>query len=852
MSTAEPTDAPPPSVVEATWDRIAWRAEHHGRAWLRARRADADRLLADHGVSYDPPSVADERSAAVDARDDQSASDRRGRWSLDPVPLVVDEADWRAVARGVAQRARLLDAMADDLYGPRRLLAERTVPPELVLSHPRFTRGASGIALGDRHLVTVSTDLVRRADGGWAVMADQTERSVGAGYAMENRRVVAQVLAGPYRESSIRRIGPYFHALRRSLQELAPRPADTPRVVLLSGGPATRTAYDQAFTAVLLGFPLVEGDDLVVEEGRVWMQTMDRLEPVDVILRGVDTNLCDPLELSGSSTFGVPGLLQAARRGDVAVVNGLGSGVLEHPGLAAYLPKVARALLGEDLLLPSLDTWWCGDDQQRSHVLANLDSLVLRPALAGPEGAVVLGSELSEAQRDHVRRRIEAVPHAWVGQEAADPEPTPTLVDDLLEDRPAWIRSFAVARGDEYQVMSGGLARSTPVWPSLTGADHAVVAKDVWVVTSERYEAGEPFAQHLLANTSFGVQSGISPRAAEDLFWYGRYAERAQGTARLLRAAVDRHNDLQHSTDADAPATLAALHRIVTTVIDGRRAEPDAGSVGWPQGSHGDLAPFVVDRFRTGAVAATVWRMTESANAVRDQLSGDTWSAMSSIERTLGRLRARASGELSDGRGIDLPYALDRLLEAFLALDGLAGESMVRDVGWRLMQVGKRIERAQHLVVVLTAALAQRMTSIVAASVFESVLLAEESIFTYRRRYATRPTGPAAVEILVSDRTNPRSLGYQLQHLALDLQGVPSRRSVEPISGVVASLERELDAIDVAMSDPDASDSTATALGALERAGLDLRRLADEVLATHGLAAPPRRGLDFALSGAGR
>ena len=345
-----------------------------------------------------------------------------------------------------------------------------------------------------------------------------------------------------------------------------------------------------------------------------------------------------------------------------------------------------------------------GTTSNGRHVLANLESLVLRPSLSGPEGAVVLGWELSEAQRDHVRRRIDAVPHAWVAQEAAEPGPTPTLVDDRLEDRPAWIRAFAVARGDEYQVMSGGLARSTPVWPSPTDADSPVVAKDVWVVTAERYETGEPFAEHLLANTSFGVQSGISPRAAEDLFWFGRYAERAQGTTRLLRAAVDRHNDLQHSTDADAPATLAAIHRIVTTVIDGRPAETAANSNGWPDGSHGDLAPLVVDRFRGGTVAGTVWRMTESASSVRDQLSGDTWLAMSSIERTLGRLRSRVSGELSDGRGIDLPYALNRLLEAFLAIDGLAGESMVRDVGWRLMQVGKRIERAQRLVVVLTAA----------------------------------------------------------------------------------------------------------------------------------------------------
>ena len=618
--------------------------------------------------------------------------------------------------------------------------------------------------------------------------------------------------------------------------------------------PAARTAYDQAFTAVLLGFPLVEGDDLVVEEGRVWMQTMDRLEPVDVIVRYVDTDLCDPLELSGSSTFGVPGLLQAARRGDVAVMNGLGSGVAEHPALAAYLPKVARALLGEDLLLPSIDTWWCGDDQQRNHVLANLDSLVLRPALAGPEGAVIVGSELSEAQRDHVRRRIDAVPHAWVGQEAVEPASTPSIVEDRLEDRPAWLRTFAHARGDEYQVMSGGLARSTPVWSSATASDGPTsVAKDVWIVTSERYESGETFAEHVIANTSFGVQSGISPRAAEDLFWFGRYAERAQSNVRLLRATVDRRSDLQHSTDADAPATLAAMHRIVTSVIDGVPSEPDpTDGRGWPGGSHGDLAPYVVDRFRIGTVASTVWHLTEAASSVRDQLSGDTWLAMGSLERMLGRLRARTLGEVSDGRGVDLPYALDRLLEAFLAIDGLAGESMVRDVGWRLMQVGKRIERSQHVVATLIAALSERLGANATATVLESVLVAEESIITYRRRYATRASAPAVVDLLVGDRTNPRSLGYQLTHLAIDLKGVPSRRSVEPISSLLAELEREVDAIDLAVGDPADGASVDLALLALERAAGELRRLADEVLATHGLAAPPRRGLDFDLSGVGR
>ena len=754
--------------------------------------ADTRRLLADEGVTYRPP-----------GEDEQP-------WALDPLPLQLSAATWAELEAGIAQRALLLDHLLADLYGPRRTLRTGLLPVEVVLGHPGYVHGWARATPRPRELFLAGTDLVRTPEG-WRVLGDRVQAPSGAGYALANRRIVARVLAAVRRDVQIRRLGPFFDAMRRGLEDLAP--ADRARVVLLTPGPQSETAYEQALLASRLGFPLVLASELTVREGRVWQRTMGgagRLEPVDVILRRVDAAWCDPLDLRQDSRLGVPGLLEAARLGTVAVVNGLGSGVAENPGLLPFLPAAAEALLDEPLALAGAATWWCGDSVGRSHVLAHLADLLVKPIARGEGRATVDAASLTTAERAELAARIEAEPHAWIGQEPQRQSTTPVVAaDGSLDARPLVLRTFAVAVGGAFRVLAGGLAES--------GVRGDTVAKDVWV-------SGATVAAPVSVPAA-GAAAALSPRVAADLFWLGRYAERAEGTARLLRAVADRFADLRSTPEPAGGEALAVLLRAATTVTTTPAGTP--------------LHTLITDRELAGSLAYAVHRLTGAAQAVREQLSTDTWLVLGRLESVLGEVTATG----------DVSVALSRVLEGLLALAGLAAESHVRDAGWHLTDAGKRVERAQHVAALIAATLCSPGLPAADALVRESVLIAAESLITYRRR---RRTGiDAVLELLITDPENPRSIGYQADRLRQDIAHVPG-----PDGGVLGALvviERRLAGLrpaDLSRIGPDGSRDRlrSTLLGL----GHDLTRFADVLEGARFAPAAPLRPLGPATVGGGR
>lgn len=705
--------------VRPEWAALADQVRRTGPAALAT---ETRRLVADEGVTYRPPGEEEQP------------------WALDPLPLPLDAATWTMLENAVAQRARLLDLLLADLYGPRRTLRTGLLPVEVVLGHPGFVPGwaRDPAAPPRRELFLAATDLTRTPDG-WCVLGDRVQAPSGAGYALANRRVVTRVLPAVRRRQRVARLGPFFDAMRRGLEELAPG-SDRPRVVLLTPGPQSETAYEQALLAARLGFPLVLGSELTVRDGRVWHATLQQPEPVDVILRRVDAAWCDPLDLRQDSQLGVPGLLEAARSGTVAVVNGIGSGVAENPGLLPFLPALAQALLDEPLALHAAQTWWCGDDRSRAHVLARLPELLVKPIARGDDRATVDGALLDAAARAELAARIEAEPYAWVGQEPQRQSTVPVVGEAGLTARPLVLRTFAVAAGDGVRVLAGGLAEA--------GTSGNTVAKDVWVLG--RATVGPtPVATTAPLDAEPGT---LSPRVAADLFWLGRYAERAEDTARLLRAVSDRLTDFQTSPDSAGGGALDVLLRATAAVT------------ATPEGT--DLFALVTDRNRPGTLAYAVHRLTGAAQAVREQLSTDTWLV-------LGRLDTVLEVLATDGPdSADVSRALSRVLEGLLALAGLAAESLVRDAGWCLLDAGRRVERAQHVVGLVGAALCQPAGP-ADPLVQESVLIIAESVITHRRRQ--RDGVDAVLELLVTDRSNPRSIAFQLARLREDLAGVPGR-----------------------------------------------------------------------------
>lgn len=836
----------PTGEVRGPWARVAASLDELGLSELQERRRESDRLLDEDGVTFD---------GGDGERPGDRPAERPGpgrRWSLDPVPALLTSEEWGAIEEGVVERTELLNLVLADLYGPRDLLRQGLVPAELVFSDPAFLRPCDGIALvGPVQLVTAGFDLARGPDGAHVVLTHRAQAPAGAGYALQNREVTSRVFPSLYRDSEVHRLAPFFRTLRNALVAAAPPEVDDPRIVVLTPGPRASTAFEHALLARHLGYTLVEGADLTVRRGRVWLRSLGRHEPVHVILRRLDPEFCDPVELRPDSQLGVPGLVDACRRGTVSVVNPLGAGVLENPGLVPFLPAVARALLGHDLRLRSTEAWWCGDDDGRSHVLAHLDRMVLRQVGRLPDGRVpppIEGPMLTAAQRDDLAARIAAEPRRWTGTEVVELGTTPTLTRNGLESRPSVLRTFTVARGDSFAAMPGGLTRVLPEPGAHVTAPAALTAKDTWVLASEPERLTGFWLQAGPAVEAVAPEGSMSSRAAENLFWLGRYAERAETLIRLLRVIGDRRNDFQHGTNPAGRASLAVLLHALAWVTETEPGYDDPGPVPGElpsaAASGDELRSLVVDAERPGSVAYSVRRLVDAAQTVRDQLSTDTWPILTALDHEL--LGPAAS---TYPRGVGRA-TLGRALQALMALSGLTAEGMVRDPGWYFMEAGRRLERGLGLALLLDATVTTSRDTATDSLVFESVLAATESIITYRRRYRSHAQLETLLDLLVLDAGNPRSLAHQVALLEEAVDALPDTTDdtgrLSPAARAVLEARTAVRVADTrALAASDSIDSRHRRDLAVFLAGQvdGLRRAADAVSEAHFTPILPQRPL---------
>ncbi len=756
------------------WSHVGAALSELGHAELVRRQVEVDRLLDADGVTYNAFGNADPRGR---------------RWALDPVPVLLDSQDWASIESGVIQRAELFSLILADLYGPRELLRRKLLPIDVVLGHPGFLRPCDQPALRLENgtvtansLITYAVDIGRNAAGAPVALSDRAQAPSGAGYALENRVVISRIFPSMYRDAQVHRVAPFFRALRKALQKAAPHKSD-PRIVVMSPGPWSETAFEHAYLASYLGYPLVEGGDLTVQGGNVWMRSLGRLEPVDVILRRVDDWYCDPLELKPDSRLGVAGLVDAARRGAVSIVNPLGSGIIESPALLAFLPAIAQFLIGQPLLLPSVETFWCGDPSSYRHVLAHLHELVMKPIAREAGPSTLLGWDLSDTELEGLRRRIEAAPRHWTAQTPLPLATTPTLTANGFEARRSVLRAFAVAQGNSYTVMPGGLMRvARDMSSSLISNQSGALTKDAWVLATEPEQLTGFWLNNGPVTEAVDPVGSMPSRAAENLFWLGRYAERAEAVVRLLRVVADRRNDFSNDANPAGSACLELLLRALTTVTTTYPGFADATKVASPGE---ELFSLIVDANRSGTLAHGVRHLLDAAYAVRDQLSNDTWLVIGNLDREILELRTPGVERQSA-----VQSALSRAMQSLLALAGLAGESMVRDPGWHFMDAGRRLERAIHLTALLRATLTTEHDRATDSLLIESVLTTAESIITYRRRYRSQAQVQTALDLLLLDRGNPRSLVFQLERLQVDMAQLP--RVVDPATADRLSAEERL------------------------------------------------------------
>ena len=679
---------------------------------------------------------------------DQSGRDRP--WSFDPVPLVLSAGDWAHLEAGVAQRAQLLDAVLADLYGPQRLIAERVLPPGIVFGNPEFLRSCRGAVAPSpgRWLPVYAVDLARSADGRWTVLADRCQSPAGAGYALQNRRVLARTLPEGFRTSLVRRLPPFFARWQAALQRFAPRPSGYPRAVLLTPGRLSESYFEHAFLASEMALDLAEGADLTMRDGHVYLKTLAGLQPVDVILRRVDSAFCDPLELRSDSVLGTVGLVAAARAGTVAVANAIGSGLAEMPALLPFLPRAARLLLGQDLALPTVPTHWLGRGADLAAAPADTDRYVFRPALHGETGSAFDEADTPAEPPDAIAR-LRRNPRGYVAQHRLLPSSAPCWTPEGLVPRPVVLRLFAIAEEGGYAVMPGGLARIPPGENPLGATfQHGSISKDVWVLAQERRDivvAGPARPAPAEIRRSSG---NLPSRVADDLFWLGRYVERLDMDARLLRAALRRLVSAdpgpRHTAELGLLAHLLGRAAVIPRDLAG--TPPDGGHL-----AEG-LANAVDAGRPLDLLLADVHRL---GGALRDRLAEDTWQTLAHLVGNARHTATRAAGDVDQAIA-----ALDQIVRLTTAFVGLMSETMTRGDGWRFHQIGRRLERGVQTSRLIANALAPSPDPPDVA--LRLILELAQSLITYRSRYMAAFDAGPVLDLAVADLGNPRAVAYQL------------------------------------------------------------------------------------------
>jgi uncharacterized circularly permuted ATP-grasp superfamily protein/uncharacterized alpha-E superfamily protein len=756
-------------------------------AEIERRFGTADRHLREAGVSYRAPGETSDRM-----------------WPLSHLPLLIDEAEWRQLTAGIVQRAQLLELVLSDLYGEGRLVAEGAIPAAAIAGSPEYLRPVCGIKPpGGRYLSLYAADVGRGPDGRWWVLSDRTQAPSGAGYALENRLVLSRAFASLYKSMNVERVAPFFEAFRDSLRAGADR--DEPRIGLLTPGQFNETYFEHATLARYLGFLLVEGDDLAVSGDRIHIRTVAGLKRLDVLLRRVDSNFLDPLELNASSQLGVPGLIDVLRKNGVVVANMPGSGVMEARALLGFLPGLCRRLLGEDLKMPHIATWWCGQASAREEVLSRLDEIAIEGAYRRdvpgfPGDSPVLASKLSAADRERLRAAISDRGIDFVGQELVRLSTMPVWDQGHITPRPFVLRVFAAATAEGWTIMPGGFCRIAEQEDAraISMGDGARAA-DVWVISDKAV----PATTLLPAVDTVRIRriaGWVPSRAADNLFWLGRYLERAEATLRLIRALATPPRDATKGSSTVLHTVERIQRLLLAWGATSQTARTQPARV---------VAEALQNEERFGSALSLVRSAQRTATSLRERLSPDAWQVITEMVERLAQ-------EVEDDDGVI--RAAELTLQELASFAGLAQENMNRAAGWRFLEMGRRVERSIN-----TVRFARQFAYEEATGEDLDVLLTlVDCQITYRSRYLVGPLLVPVRDLVVLDPYNPRSVAFQVSALNDHIASLPTLKE----DGLIERPQRLAVAAQAVLTTAEAASLHTQMLFGLEQ---DLLNLADAV-----------------------
>lgn len=736
-----------PNALRPHWEKYINSLSDLGSEEIAHRWQTARHRISENGVTYN-------------VYGDPLGMDRP--WNLDAIPFLISASEWSRLETGLIQRARLLNWILSDLYGPQKLLHDGHIPPALVFANPGFLRACHGVPVpGNTHLHLLAVDLARSPDGQWWVLSDRTQAPSGAGYALENRIVLAGTFPDLFRKARVQRLASFFAAFRETLMKLSTSP--NPRIVLLTPGPYNETYFEHSYLARYLGFTMVQGGDLTVRGSRVFLKSLEGLKPVDVILRRVDSGFCDPLELRSESYLGVAGLVEAVRAGNVVVANALGSGLLETSAFMPFLPGLSRRLLGEELALPSVATWWCGQPKALQYVRDNLDFLVIKPAFPSLGVNPVFGGKLATEDRSKLLARLNSQPQHFAGQELLNISSVPVWGENGLAPRRVVLRVYLAAVGDSWIVMPGGLARvsptrDTPVVSMQSGGG----SKDTWVLSSKpvrNFTLLSP--DNLPVKLNRGGASDLPSRAADHLFWLGRYAERAEHLCRVLRSILVRITGETSALGTSGWESWIKLHGTLESPYSRLLKDDPQGRLDQTREFEQEIFSLIFEEGRRDSLSANLAHAARAAAQVRDRLSSDLLRVVSQFGTVTRASESAAWGYVSTADALGV---LNRSISILASLRGIELENMTRGPGWQFLSIGRRLERAIHLVDLFRAIIVPMDPETWPA--LELLLEVADSSMTYRARYFTSLQVAPVLDLLMNDEINPRSLAFQIKDLS--------------------------------------------------------------------------------------
>ena len=757
----------------AHWRTFLDSMAHEAPDVMRKRTESVQRQVRENGVTYNVYT------------DDKGV---QRPWDLNVLPMILPHHEWAGIEAAVIQRATLMNRLLIDVYGEQKMLAERLLPPALIHGHAGFLRPCHGMQHKDGiALHFYAIDLARAPNGGWWAVADRTQAPSGAGYALENRSVISRNFPDLLRDLNVQHLAGFFDTLRDSLATwgrqcaanghgIPLRESEAPLIVLLTPGPYNETYYEQAYLARYLGLPLVEGSDLTVRDGIVWHKTLSGLQRVHVVMRRVDDDYCDPLELRADSALGVAGLTDAARRGNVLIANSLGSSLLESGALLGFLPLLCKRLLGEPLKMPSVATWWCGEPAALEVVINRLDQLIIKPSFPQLREFPVFGKDLKGEARAAFIHKLRVNPKNYVAQELVRLSQAPVLNPDApgsLSARAIGLRVYACATPNGYVVMPGGLTRVA------TGRDARIItmqrgggSKDTWIQASQHVEVPSLRKRTITHQDLVRDDTHISSRVAENLFWFGRNAERCDNTARLLRVALNFLFSVGPTNHGDEWPTVVALCTWFGLIESTESTPVQSQSQSQNQTQAGKTPSFVSDTKIEAALMLAVaspdvpglarqqQQLFQSAGQLRERFSVDNWRAFNQMVQSVSGAGVR----LSQSEAMTI---LDDATTALMTMSGFALDGMSRDLGWRFMSLGRRLERLQFQAVTLQHALGMQ-----ANGNLDWLLELSDCIIIYRARYRAQPEWLPVLDLLLLDESNTRSILFQLAGVLKSLRKI--------------------------------------------------------------------------------